>query len=148
MHVHDIGPVDGRSECLMHLPCGEDRTKAQRPADEAVLAPGDPGRRARKPGRLASPRRMRHVLDRVAGFGRPQPELPRKQSIGRLIRWQVRRDVNDVQVSLESRNSSCRSASRPRSGSVIRQIRVPSSSGIRVIGQIRVPSRSMRDHAQ
>ena len=69
---------------------------AQRPRDAAVGAPRDPGRRPGQRRRLPGPRRMGDVLDRVAGLGRPRAELPRQQRVGRLVRRQVRRDVDDV----------------------------------------------------
>ena len=50
------------------------------------------------------------------GLGRPQPELPRKQRVGGLIRRQVRRDVNDVQVSLAPAVAAAELRERDRLG--------------------------------
>ena len=75
------------------------------------LRRGDPGHRAGQVAPAARARRMRHVLDRVAALARPLAELPRQQRVGRLIRRQVRRDVEDVHAV---RLSAVRAGGTPR----------------------------------
>ena len=72
------------------------RRRAASASTQAVGAARYPGRRAGQRGRLPGSRRMRDVLDGVAGFRRPESELPRQQRVGGLIRRQVRRDVQDA----------------------------------------------------
>ena len=55
--------------------------------------PGDRTRPRRGPSRA---RRVRDVGYRVAGLHCPRPEVKGKQGIGRLVWWQMRRNVADA----------------------------------------------------
>ena len=111
VHVDDVRASDGRRQSLVHrrAPRARRRRESCRASNPSVR------RGIQSPGREERPavrsRRMRDVLDVVAGFGGPEPQLPRQQGVGGLIRRQVRRDVQDAQ---RSARVSCSSAGGTR----------------------------------